>query len=292
MRTRTEVVAIDRVRRPSGPAAGRGAEYDEAVRRAHPRTGRRPLRPPIPGIDLPGIFTLRNLVDVDRIKAAVDRGWRARSMVGAGFIGLELAENLVRRGIETTLIELQDQVLPPLDREMTRPDRRAPAGKGVDLLLGESAEAFQPAADGLDGRLKSGETLSAELVVLGIGVRPENGLAVEAGLAVGPRGHPGQRRTADQRPLDLRGRRRRGDADFVSGAPTQVPLAGPANRQGRIAADHIFGRDSRYRGTQGTAIVGFFDLVAAVTGAVEKRLVRLGRPYRKVYVHPDAARGL
>ncbi len=234
---------------------------------------------------------------MDRIK---DRLGNARQavVVGAGFIGLELAENFVRRGIATTVVELQDQVLPPLDKEMTIPIARALADNGVTLLLGQSAEAFEPAAGGgppagLTVRLKSGQKLSAQLVVLGVGVRPENKLAVEAGLEVGPRGGirvNEQLQTSDPDIYAV------GDAievkDFVTGEPAQIPLAGPANRQGRLAADHIFGHRVRYRGTQGTAIVRVFDLTAAMTGASEKSLRRATassvaeRLYRKVYVHP------
>jgi rhodanese-related sulfurtransferase len=157
----------------------------------------------------------------------------------------------------------------------------------VTVLLGQSAEGFEQTANGLAVRLKSGERLSAQLVILGIGVRPENKLAVDAGLEVGPRGGIRVNEHLQTSDPDIYAV---GDAveikDFVSGDPTQVPLAGPANRQGRIAADNIFGRPSKYRGTQGTAIVGIFDLTAAMTGASEKALRRSNRPFRKIYVHP------
>ncbi len=264
-----------------------GQEYDESYDKLILSPGASPMRPPLPGMDLPGVFTLRNLQDVDRIRQRVDQGIRRAVMVGAGFIGLELVENFVHRGIATTVVELQDQVLPPFDKEMTSPVVELLAAQGVILRLNQSADAFQQSSDGLVVQLKSGEHLSADLVVLGIGVRPENKLAVEAGLDAGPRGGirvNEQLRTSDPDIYAV------GDAievkDFVSGSPTQVPLAGPANRQGRIAADNVFGRASRYRGTQGTAIVGVFDCVAAMTGASEKSLLREGRPFRKVYVHP------
>lgn len=264
-----------------------GREYEEAYDKLILAPGAAPLRPSLPGIDLPGIFTLRNLQDVDRIKERVDRGIRQVIVVGAGFIGLELAESFVRRGIATTVIELQDQVLPPFDKEMTTPFLETLRAKGVTVILGQSAEGFEEAPEGLVVRLKSGERLPAQLVVLGVGVRPENKLAVEAGLEVGPRGGirvDDQMRTSDPNIYAV------GDAievrDAVFGDPTQVPLAGPANRQGRIAADNIFGRAARYRGTQGTAIVGAFGRTAAMTGASEKALRRADRPFRKVYVHP------
>jgi NADPH-dependent 2,4-dienoyl-CoA reductase/sulfur reductase-like enzyme/rhodanese-related sulfurtransferase len=249
--------------------------------------GAAPIRPPLPGRDLPGILTLRNLADVDAIKARVDQGVTQAVVVGAGFIGLELVENFVRRGIATTVIELQDQVLPPFDREMTSPIVQSLAACGVNVLLQESAEGFEATPQGVVVKLKSGRRLTAQLVVLGVGVRPESTLAADAGLAVGSRGGiqvNEQLQTSDPDIYAV------GDAievrDYVTGSPAQVPLAGPANRQGRLAADHIFGRHVRYRGTQGTAIVRVFDRTAAMTGASEKALLRAGRAYRKIYVHP------
>jgi NADPH-dependent 2,4-dienoyl-CoA reductase/sulfur reductase-like enzyme len=236
VRTRSSVEAIDRSAkkiRVRDLASGR--EYDESYDKLILAPGAAPLRPPIPGIDLPGVFTLRNLQDV----------------------------------------------------EMTTPILETLVAKGVTVLLGQSAEGFENKSDGIAVRLKSGEQLVGQLVILGIGVRPENKLAVEAGLKIGPRG--GIRvneflQTSDPNIYAV------GDAievkDFVSGDPTQVPLAGPANRQGRIAADNVFGQSMKYRGTQGTAIVGVFDRTAAMTGASEKVLRRDNRHFRKVYVHP------
>lgn len=262
-------------------------EYEESYDKLILAPGAAPLKPPIPGIDLPGIFTLRNLQDMDRIKSVVDQGVKQAVVVGAGFIGLELVENLVRLGVSTTVVELQDQVLPPFDKEMTTPLAETLAANGVSLLLGESAEGFEETSDGLVVRLKSGQQISAQLVALGIGVRPENKLAVDAGLEVGPRGGirvNDQLQTSDPDIYAV------GDAievmDFVLGSPTQIPLAGPANRQGRIAADNIFDRSSKYRGTQGTAVLGLFNLTAAMTGASEKVLKRSERPYRLVNIHP------
>jgi NADPH-dependent 2,4-dienoyl-CoA reductase/sulfur reductase-like enzyme len=288
VRVRSSVEAIDRSNKTVRIRdLASGQEYDESYDKLILAPGAAPLRPPIPGIDLPGVFTLRNLQDMDRIKSVIDEGVMQAVVVGAGFIGLELVENLVQLGISTTVVELQDQVLPPLDKEMTTPLAEALAAKGVTLLLGEAAEGFEETDDGLVVRLKSGQSLPAQLVALGIGVRPENKLAVEAGLEVGPRGGiqvSDHLQTSDPDIYAV------GDAievkDFISGEPTQVPLAGPANRQGRIAADNIFGRQIRYRGTQGTAILGLFDQTAAMTGASEKALQRSQRPYRMIYVHP------
>lgn len=288
VRTRSSVEAINRHAKTIRVRdLATGNEYEESYDKLILAPGAAPIRPPLPGLDLPGIFTLRNLQDMDRIKAAVDAGTKSAVVIGAGFIGLEMVENLVHRGIQTTVVELQNQVLPPLDPEMTTPLAEVLRTKGVTLLLSESAEAFEQTAEGISVSLKSGNKITAGLVILGVGVRPENKLALEAGLDVGPRG--GIRvndhlQTSDPDIYAV------GDAievqDVVSGSPTQVPLAGPANRQGRLAADHIFGRPVKYRGTQGTAIVGCFGKVAALTGASEKSLRRIGQPFRMIYVHP------
>ena len=288
VRTRSSVEAIDRIAktvRVRDLASER--EYDETYDKLILATGAAPFRPSIPGIDLPGVFTLRNLQDTDQIKARVDRGVKQAVLLGGGFISLELAENFVRRGIATTVVEKGGQILTPFDKEMTTPIVQELAAKGVTLLLGQSAESLKQTAVGLEVGLTSGQRLPAQLVVFGVGVRPENKLAIDADLEVGPRG--GIRvneylQTSDPNIYAV------GDAievkDFVSGDRTQVPLAGPANRQGRIAADNVFGRAVRYRGTQGTAIVGVFDKTVAMTGASEKILRQANRPFRKVYVHP------
>jgi NADPH-dependent 2,4-dienoyl-CoA reductase/sulfur reductase-like enzyme/rhodanese-related sulfurtransferase len=289
VRTRSSVEAIDRAaRKVRVRDLATGREYEESYDKLILAPGAAPIRPPLPGLDLPGIFTLRNLQDVDRIKERVDQGVTHAVVIGAGFIGLELVENFVKRGVATTVVELQDQVLPPFDKEMTTAIVETLRANGVTVLLGQSAEGFEEGADGPVVRLKSGDRLTSQLVILGVGVRPENKLAVEAGLDVGPRGGIRVDEHLQTNDPDIYAV---GDAievtDFVLGDPTQVPLAGPANRQGRIAADNIFGRAVRYRGTQGTAIVGVFDRTAAMTGSSEKGLRRVNRPFRKVYVHPS-----
>ena len=288
VRTLTSVESIDRTRkvvtvRDLSTNQVKEEKYDKLLL----APGAAPLRPPLPGVDLPGIFTLRNLPDVDRIKAIVDRGVKHVVVVGAGFIGLELIENLVHRGVPTTLLDLNNQVLPPLDQEMTAPILETLKSKGVDVRLANSAESFESCPEGIRVHLKSGDVVTAQMVILGVGVRPENKLAVDAGLSVGPRGGIQVNALMQTNDPDIYAV---GDAveirDFVTGDPAQVPLAGPANRQGRIAADNIFGRSTKYRGTQGTAILGLFGKTAAMTGQSEKALLRSKRPYRKIYVHP------
>lgn len=288
VRTRTMVQRIDRrAKKVSVHDLADGRDYEESYDKLILSPGAVPVRPPLPGADLPGIYTLRDLSDCDRIKEVLDRGIRRAVILGAGFIGLEVAENLVRRGMAVTIVEHQNQVLHPFDREMTTPLVEHLASKGVVLMLGNTAEGFQATPKGLKVHLQSGQSLEAELVLLAVGVRPENRLALDAGLEVGPRGGIRVNEHMQTSDADIYAV---GDAvevtDFVTGQAVQVPLAGPANRQGRIAADHLFGRPSRYRGTQGTAILRVFDLTAALTGASEKTLRRLGRPYAKVYLHP------
>jgi NADPH-dependent 2,4-dienoyl-CoA reductase/sulfur reductase-like enzyme/rhodanese-related sulfurtransferase len=293
VRTRSEVESIDRVAktvRVHDLLIDR--TYDQPYDALILATGAAPLKPPIPGIDLPGIYTLRTLEDSDKIKAIVDRGIQRAVIVGAGFIGLEMAENLIRRGVQTTLVELQNQVLPPLDPEMAAPVSLELIRNRVQLRLGQSATAFEATESGLTVCLSSGEKVDAELVILGIGVRPESSLALQAGLEIGSRGGiqvSDTMQTSDPSIYAV------GDVievqGFVTKAPTQVPLAGPANRQGRIAADNILGRKRHYRGTQATAIVGLFDLVAASTGETEKSLKRSHIAYEKIYVHPNQHAG-
>ena len=288
VRTRSSVEAIDRTAKK---IRVRDLETDRVYEETYDKlilaTGAAPFRPAIPGVDLPGVFTLRNLHDTDQIKERVDGGVKQAVLLGGGFICLELAENLVRLGISTTVVEKNGQILTPFDPEMTTPIVQELASRGVNLILGQSAESLEQSADGLVVCLNSGQRLPAQLVILGVGVRPENELAVAAGLEIGLRGGirvNDQLQTTDPDIYAV------GDAveikDFGSGDPIQVPLAGPANRQGRIAADNVFGRSMRYRGTQGTAIVGVFDKTAAMTGASEKVLRRANRPFRKIYVHP------
>jgi len=287
VRTRTEALAIDRanhivrIRNREN-----GDEYDLPYDKLILAPGAAPIRPPVPGIDLPQVYTLRELRDADRLHAAAKDARRA-VVIGGGFIGLEMAENLVRRGVATTVVELADQILPPWDAEMVSSIADHLRERGVGLKLNNAADAILPIDDSVVVRLRSGESLEADMVVLSVGVRPENHLAVNAGLAVGPRGGiqvNDQMQTSDPDIYAV------GDAietrNLVDGTPAQIPLAGPANRQGRIAADHIFGRSTRFAGVQGTAIVGAFEMAAAMTGLSEKVLRKAGTSFEKIYIHP------
>ena len=288
LRLQTEVLRIDRAARTveardllSGIT--HTEEYDKLIL----STGAAPIRPPLPGIDLPGIYTLRDLKDADSLHQVATGSAERALIVGAGFIGIEMAENLVRRGLQVTLVELADQILPPWDKEMTTDLKKHLVEQGVDVRLSTSAQAFYQAGNTIRAELSTGKELDVDFVVLCVGVRPENTLAKEANLECGERGGIRVNDSMQTSDPDIYAI---GDAvevkEFVSGTPTQIPLGGPANRQGRIAADHIFGRESTYRGTQGTAVVGVFDMTAAMTGLSEKMLQRLNMEYAKVYIHP------
>ena len=282
--------AVTRIDRAKKQVEVRNLESDKTS--MHPydvlvlAPGASPIRPPIPGSDGAKVFVLNNLADMDAIAAATKAGKRA-CVVGAGFIGLELVENLKHRGLEVTLIEMMNQVLPPLDWEMTQMLLDELRLNGVEVLLEETVTAIEDVSDGKSVTLKSGKTVSCDFVCLCAGVRPNSELAKDAGLALGVRGHirvDAHLRTSDSAIYAL------GDAvellDAERGEWNAIPLAGPANRQGRIAADNIAGRTTEYRGTQGASIVKVFQLAAASTGLNERRLKQVSLPYRRIFVHP------
>ncbi len=290
VRTGQEVIAIDRAARSIRVRElASGREYSERYDKLVLCPGATPVRPPLPGLEHPRVFVLRNVEDMDRIKSIVDNRAQSAVVIGAGYIGVEMAENLRQRGLAVALVEMLDQIMPPLDPEMAWPLQQSLQRNGVQLHLGTAAAAFRDAEGRVSVELKNGETLTADLVILSVGVRPETALARAAGLELGPRGGikvDAHLRTSDP---DIYAA---GDAvevvDTVSGEPSLIPLASPANRQGRIVAENIAGRATTYGSTQGTAIVKVFDLVGGATGASEKTLQKLGRPYHKVYLHPTS----
>lgn len=248
--------------------------------------GAAPVRPSIPGAGDPRVLTLRSLPDMDAILAAVGAVASQKAVVvGAGYIGLELAEALCFAGLEVTLVEALPQVLPAADPEMAVLLNHELVRNGVDLCLGTTVAAIEARGEGLAVRLSSGDELEAGLVVLATGVRPEVALARDAGLVLGPSGGirvDASMRTSDEAIFAA------GDAvevvDIVTGEPALIPLAGPASRQGRIAADAIACRPYAYRGSQGTAICKVFELAIGMTGRSEKALAAAGRPHEKVHV--------
>ncbi|HDI3248815.1 FAD-dependent oxidoreductase [Vibrio cholerae] len=282
------------------------SEYDENYDFLLLSPGAGPVIPPIPGIQNPLTHSLRNIPDMDKIIQTLQMNKPEHAtVVGGGFIGLEMMEAFHHLGIKTTLIEMADQVMTPVDREMAGFAHAEIRAKGIDLRLGAALKSveYRPAAtlpsaesgeslehkhvEGeLDLLLSNGDTLTTDILIMAIGVRPETKLAAEAGLQLGELGGTWvneQMQTSDPAIYAV------GDAveekDFVTGKQTLVPLAGPANRQGRMAADNMLGRNESYQGTQGTAICKIFDLAVASTGKNEKQLKREGIAYEKVYVH-------
>jgi NADPH-dependent 2,4-dienoyl-CoA reductase/sulfur reductase-like enzyme/rhodanese-related sulfurtransferase len=312
-RTRCEVVGISAAEKTAelkNHATGEVTteRYDNLVL----SPGAAPIRPPLPGIDLAGVFSVRTVPDARQICEWLDRETKAPTgmdkytgyqtvtkpqravVVGGGFIGLEMVENLVHRGLEVTLIEKLNQVMPPLDPEMARLVESYLVKHGVRLELNDGVAGFQNSSDGsLEVLTESGKGHPADIVILAIGVRPETALAKMAGIEIGQRGGirvDDQMRTSNPDIFAV------GDAvevkDFVTGQWTLIPLAGPANRQGRIAADVITGRNSRYRGTQGTSICQIFEAAIAQTGANEKTLRQLGdTDFETIYLYPNSHAG-
>lgn len=294
VRTQTEVLSIDREKcEVVARDLRRGTETRERYDALILSPGAEPIRPPIPGIESRRVLTLRSIPDMDAIIAALkDETAKSAVVVGGGYIGLEMAEALRERGLQVTLVELLNQVMAPADPEMAAPLHQELKLHGVDLRLGTSVTGFRDEEGKLSVQLSTGETLRAGLAILAIGVRPETKLAREAGLKLGPRGGIAvdeHMRTSDPNILAV------GDAvevaDFVANTPSLIPLAGPANRQGRIAADAAFGRSTSYMKTQGTAICKVFGLAIGITGLSEKALKKLNRPYEKIYIHAASHAG-
>ena len=298
VRIKTEVIRIDRAARRIRVHEGEtGREYEEAYDALILSTGASPMKPPIPGIDRPNHFVVRNIPDVEKIMAWSKDCQSCRAVVvGGGYIGLEMAEQLRHRGFDVTVVEALPQVMTPLDPEMAAWLHAELRANGVSLHLNDPVVSFEPPSEEPARTsivvLKSGQRLPADSVVLGLGVKPEVGLAREAGLEIDKMG--GIRvneylQTGDPHIWAV------GDAievrDGVTGQWALIPLAGPANRQGRIAADNILGRPCRYEHTWGTAILRLFNLTAGCTGANEKTLRRAAIPFQAIHLHPGSHAG-
>ncbi len=298
VRVQSEVASIDRARKTvtvKNRVTGEtyGEDYDTLVL----ASGSSPMKPPIPGMDSPRIRTLWTVPDTDDIRSLIRAGGvKTAAVVGGGFIGLEMAENLRRGGIAVSIVEMLDQVMAPLDYEMAQLLHENIEQNGVKLYLGDGVTSFADTGDGVAITLKSGKTISAELVLLSIGVRPNGELARACGLEVNARGgvvvdehmlssDPSIYAVGDVTEVE----------DFIWKDRTMIPLAGPANKQGRIAADNIAGGRESYRGTQGTSIAKVFDLCAAATGASEKTLMKRGlqkgRDYQSAVIAQNSHAG-
>jgi tRNA 2-thiouridine synthesizing protein A len=289
VRVRTEAIAIDRSAKTVRlRELATGKEYDEPYDRLLLSPGAEPIRPRLPGIDSDYVFGLRNIPDLDRIIEHLQtRKPRRAVVIGGGFIGIEVAENLHERGLQTTLVEGAEQILAPLDIEIAAIVHGHLRDKNIELYLSDKVDRFEDKDDHTLVYLASGKRIQADLVVLAIGVRPETTLARACGLQLGTSGGIKVNeylQTSDEAIYAV------GDAievtQSIAGHAALIPLAGPANRQGRIAADNIvFGNTRSYRGTQGTSILKVFDLAAAATGLNEKALIAAAIPYRTAITH-------
>ena len=289
VRVRNEVTQIDPARKQiSVKDLNSGSTYTETYDKLILSPGAEPIKPSIPGIDSDGIFTLRNIRDTDAINGYIEECKPERTViVGAGYIGLEMAENLRRRGMSVAVVEMADQVMPIMDKEMASFIRQELQKHSVALWMDDAVASFQPLNSRLTVGLKSGAELSCEMVILATGVIPEVELARLAQLEMGTTGGIKVNKKLQTSNPDIYAI---GDAievkDFILGNPTLIPLAGPANKQGRMVADNICGRERTYSGTQGTAVLKVFDLTIAMTGASEKALTKADVEYEKLYIHP------
>ena len=293
VRTENEVIFIDRKKKTVTVRQSSEDTYEESYDKLLISTGASPVRPPLPGIDLPGIFTLRNVTDTDRIKEYINsHSPRKAVVVGAGFIGLEMAENLHAQGAKVSIVEMGNQVMAPIDFSMASLVHQHLMDKGVNLYLEQAVASFEREGKGLKVTFKNGQSISADIVILSIGVRPETSLARAAELTIGPAGGIAVNdylQTSDEAIYAI------GDAieyrHPITGKPWLNYLAGPANRQGRIGADNILGAKIPYEGSIGTSIAKVFDMTVASTGLPGKRLRLEGIDYMSSTIHPASHAG-
>lgn len=284
VRVLTEAVSIDRAaKRVHVRSLADGGEYDESYDTLILSPGAKAFVPDTPGVDSPLCMRLRTVEDALAMREKAVEGGRA-VVVGGGFIGLEAAENLLHAGMEVTLLQRSEQVLPPLDWDMACEVHAHLRERGVDLRFKAAVESYEETGGGLRVHVKGMEPIDCAFAVVAVGVSPDTALAADAGLELGPKGSimvDSHMRTSDPDIYAV------GDAvavrNLVTGAVGLTPLAGPANKQGRIAADNICGIASEYRGTQGSTVIKLFDMTAAVTGVNEKVARAAGLKYSKVY---------
>jgi NADPH-dependent 2,4-dienoyl-CoA reductase/sulfur reductase-like enzyme/peroxiredoxin family protein/rhodanese-related sulfurtransferase/TusA-related sulfurtransferase len=286
-RVKHEALSIDTKKKTiSVRDLSNGREYTESYDKLVLSPGASPIIPPVPGVDLPGVFTLRSIPDMDRINDFVTEKQATRAVVvGGGFIGLEIAENLQDRGVQVTIIEMLDQVMAPIDYEMAAMVHQHLDFKHVRLALGDGLKSIS-ADSPLEVTLQSGKIVDTDMVILSVGVRPETSLAKDAGLEQGMRGTIAVNDHMQTSNKDIYAI---GDAvqvkNIISGKEVNLPLAGPASKQARIVADDIAGRNMTFKGVQGTSIVKVFDLTVGATGLNSKQLADLGLPFKDVIIH-------
>lgn len=293
VRTESEVIAINREKKSVTVRAINGSTYEESYDKLLLSTGASPVRPPLRGIDLNGIFTLRNVADTDKIKSYIQTHNPQKAVVvGAGFIGLEMAENLHAQGAEVSIVEMGNQVMAPIDFSMAALVHQYLMDKGVNLYLEQAVDSFEQEGKRLKVKFKNGHSILADIVILSIGVRPETSLAKAAQLTIGPAGGIAVNdylQTSDSSIYAI------GDAieyrHPITGKPWLNYLAGPANRQGRIVADNILGSQIPYEGAIGTSIAKVFDMTVASTGLPAKRLRLEKIDYVSSTIHPSSHAG-
>jgi NADPH-dependent 2,4-dienoyl-CoA reductase/sulfur reductase-like enzyme/peroxiredoxin family protein/rhodanese-related sulfurtransferase/TusA-related sulfurtransferase len=288
VRIHSEVTQIDTVNKKVTVNSREKGTYQESYDTLILSPGAKAIKPPIPGINSSKILSLRNIPDTDTIKAIVDtKGMQSAVVIGGGFIGVEMAENLVERGLHVSLVEAVPHILAPFDSDMAVIVEKELVQNGIQLTLGDGVKAFEETENAVRVILASGKVLQADFVILAIGVAPDTAFLKDSGITLGPKGHIVVNERLQTNVPDVYAV---GDAievvDFITGQKTAVPLAGPANKQGRIAADNIAGASPTYKGTQGTSILKVFGLTAASTGDNERVLAKAGIAYKAIQIHP------
>ena len=289
IRTESEVIEINSKNKTIKVNSKENGVYEENYDYLVLSPGAKPIKPNIDGIDNEKIFTLRNVPDTDKINEFIkSKDVKNAVVVGGGYVGVEMAENLKERNIDVTLVEAAPHILAPFDSDMVTMLEKELEDKGVNLVLNDGIKAFKDVENGVEIETVSGIRVKTDLVILAIGVTPDVEFLKDGGLELGPRGHI---ITDSSMKTNLEGVFAGGDAvevvDFVNNTKTAIPLAGPANKQGRIIADNISGINTTYKNTQGTSVIKVFDMTAASTGNNERTLQRLKIPYKVIYVHPN-----
>ena len=290
VRINSEVIGIDTLNKVARVSSKEKGVYEESYDYLVLSPGARAIKPPIEGINSKRIFTLRNIPDTDRIKDYVDKkGINSAVVIGGGFVGVEMAENLKDRGLDVTLVEAAPHLMAPFDTDMVVSVEKELSDNGVEVILNDGVKVFKDQESSVEIILNSGKKLVADLVILAIGVLPDTGFLKDSGILLGARGHI---LVNEKMATNTANVFAVGDAievvDFVNKQNTAVPLAGPANKQGRIAADNIAGLNTSYKGTQGTSIIKVFGLTAACTGNNERTLNRLNIPHKVITIHPSS----
>lgn len=288
VRINSEVINIDTNKNVVEIKSKDKGRYDESYDYLVLSPGAKAIKPPIEGIDNKKIFTLRNMQDTDKIKSLIDNNTISNAVViGGGYVGVEMAENLKERGLQITLVEAAPHILAPFDSDIVVMAENEILKNDIKLILNDGVKAFKDNENSIEITLNSDNKLSTDLVILAIGVTPDTNFLKNSGINLGIKGHI---LVNDKMQTNIKNIYAVGDAievvDFVNKKPTAIPLAGPANKQGRIAADNIAEINSTYKGTQGTAIIKIFSLTAASTGNNERTLKRLNIPYKVIYIDP------